>query len=132
MKSLSRILSAAGLAVGLALTAVPADAQQKNAPAGTAGAPALKPASPAAMAAAKEILAMKNASAMYAAAVPNLVQQTKNVLLQSNLNYQKDLNEVAEIVAKNLAGREKEIGEGMAQVYANEFTEQELKALERE
>ena len=129
MKSLSRILSAAGLAVGLALTAVPADAQQKNAPAGTAGAPALKPASPAAMAAAKEILAMKTASAMYAAAGPNLVQQTNNVLLQSNLNYQKDLNEVAEIVAKNLAGREKEIGEGMAQVYANEFTEQELKDL---
>ena len=128
MKSLSRILSAAGLALGLALTGVPAEAQQKNAPAGAA-APALKPASPAAVAAAKEILTMKNASAMYAAAVPNLVQQTKNVLMQSNLNYQKDLNEVAEIVAKNLAGREKEIGEGMAQVYANEFTEQELKDL---
>ena len=126
MKSLSRILSAAGLAVGLALTAVPAEAQQKNAPAATTP---LKPGSPAAIAAAKEILAMKNASAMYANAVPNLVEQTKNVLLQSNLNYQKDLNEVAVIVAKNLAGREKEIGEGMAQVYANEFTEQELKDL---
>jgi hypothetical protein len=126
MKSLSRILSAAGLAVGLALTAVPADAQQKNAPAATT---ALKPGSPGAIAAAKEILAMKNASAMYANAVPNLVQQTKNVLMQSNLNYQKDLNEVAIIVAKNLAGREKEIGDGMAQVYANEFTEQELKDL---
>ncbi|UPJ52822.1 DUF2059 domain-containing protein [Bradyrhizobium sp. 200] len=126
MKSLSRILSAAGLAVGLALTAVPANAQQKQAP---AAAPALKPASPAAIAAAKEILTMKNASAMYASAVPNLVEQTKNVLMQSNLNYQKDLNEVAVIVAKNLAGREKEIGEGMAQVYANEFTEQELKDL---
>src|SRR5438034_4233262 len=126
MKSLSRILSAAGLAVGLALTAVPADAQQKNAaPAATPP----KPAWPGAIAAAKEILAMKNASAMYANAVPNLVEQTKNVLLQSNLNYQKDLNEVAVIVAKNLAGREKEIGEGMAQVYANEFTEQELKDL---
>ena len=126
MKSLSRILSAAGLAMGLALTAVPADAQQKNAPAATT---TLKPGTPAALAAAKEILAMKNASAMYAAAVPNLVEQTKNALLQSNLNYQKDLNEVAIIVAKNLAGREKEIGEGMAQVYANEFTEQELKDL---
>jgi hypothetical protein len=126
MKSLSRILSAAGLAVGLALTAVPADAQQKNAP---APAQQLKPGSPAAIAAAKEILAMKNAAAMYANAVPNLVEQTKNVLMQSNLNYQKDLNEVAVIVAKNLAGREKEIGEGMAQVYANEFTEQELKDL---
>jgi uncharacterized protein len=126
MKSLSRILSAAGLAVGLALTAIPAEAQQKNAPAATTP---LKPGSPAAIAAAKEILAMKNASAMYANAVPNLVEQTKNVLMQSNLNYQKDLNEVAIIVAKNLAGREKEIGEGMAQVYANEFTEQELKDL---
>ena len=125
MKSLLRILSAAGLAVGLALAAVPAGAQQKNAP---AAAP-LKPASPAAIAAAKEILTMKNVAAMYANAVPGLVEQTKNVLLQSNLNYQKDLNEVALIVAKNLAGREKEIGEGMAQVYANEFTEQELKDL---
>jgi hypothetical protein len=128
MKSLSRILSAAGLAMGLALTTVPAEAQQKNAPAAPAATP-LKQASPAALAAAKEILTMKNASAMYANAVPNLVQQTKNVLLQSNLNYQKDLNEVAEIVAKNLAGREKEIGDGMAQVYANEFSEQELKDL---
>jgi hypothetical protein len=124
MKSLSRILSAAGLALGLALTGVPAEAQQKNAPA-----PAAKAASPAALAAAKEILAMKNASAMYANAVPGLVEQTKNTLMQSNLNYQKDLNEVALIVAKNLAGREKEIGEGMAQVYANEFTEQELQGL---
>ena len=33
------------------------------------------------------------------------------------------------IVAKNLAGREQEIGEGMAKIYANEFTEQELKDL---
>ena len=120
MKSLSRILSAAGLALGLALAGVPAGAQQ---------APALKPASPAAIAAAKEILTMKNASAMYASAVPNIVEQTKNALLQNNLNYQKDLNEVAVIVAKALAGREKEIGDGMAQVYANEFTEQELKDL---
>ena len=120
MKSLSRILSAAGLALGLALAGVPAGAQQ---------APPLKPASPAALAAAKEILTMKNASAMYASAVPNIVEQTKNALLQNNLNYQKDLNEVAVIVAKSLAGREKEIGDGMAQIYANEFTEQELKDL---
>ena len=129
MKSLSRILSAAGLALGLALTGAPAEAQQKNAPAPAPSTVPLKTASPAAIAAAKEILAMKNASAMYANAVPNLVEQTKNVLMQSNLNYQKDLNEVAIIVAKALAGREKEIGEGMAQVYANEFTEQELKDL---
>jgi hypothetical protein len=119
MKSLARILSAAGFAVGLALTSLSAGAQQ----------PAFKPASPAAMAAAREVLAMKNAAAMYANAVPNIVQRTKDQLLQTNLNYQKDLNEVAVVVAQKMAGREKEIGEQMALIYANEFTEQELKDL---
>ena len=132
MKGFSGILSAAGLALGLALAGVPAIAQQAApraaAPAAPAAAP-LKPASPAALATAKELLAMKNASAMYANAVPTIVEQTKNALVQQNLNYQKDLGEVAIVVAKNLAGREKEIGEGMAQVYANEFSEQELKDL---
>jgi uncharacterized protein len=122
MKSVFRIMSVAGLVLGLALAGLPASAQQQ-------AAPPLKPASPAAIAAAKEILSLKNAAAMYAAAVPNIVHQTKDSLLQSNLNYQKDLNEVEVIVAQTFAGREKEIGDGMAQVYANEFTEQELKDL---
>jgi hypothetical protein len=129
MKSLSRSLSAAGLALGLALAGTAAGAQQQPPAAARPAPPPLKPGSPAAIAAAKEILAMKNASAMYGNAIPNLVQQTKDTLLQSNLNYQKDLNEVAVIVAQKMAGREKEIGEGMANVYANEFTEQELKDL---
>ena len=127
MKLVSRILSAAGLALGLAVTGAPATAQQKQ-PAAPQAAP-LQQASPGALAAAKEILAMKNAAAMYANAVPNVVEQTKNALIQQNLNYQKDLNEVAVIVAKSLAGREKEIGDGMANIYANEFSEQELKDL---
>jgi len=122
MKSVFRFMSVAGLVLGLALAGLPASAQQP-------AAPPLKPASPAAIAAAKEILTLKNAAAMYAAAVPNIVQQTKEALLQQNLNYQKDLNEVAVIVAQTLAGKEKEIGDGMAQIYANEFTEQELKEL---
>jgi uncharacterized protein len=124
----SKIVAVAGLVMGLALAGAPAYAQQPAAKQ-AAPAPALKPASPAAIAAAKEILAMKNANAMYASAVPNIVDQTKNALVQSNLNYQKDLNEVAVIVAKNLAGKEQEIGDGMAKIYANEFTEQELKDL---
>jgi hypothetical protein len=114
MKSLSRILSAACLTLGL--IALPAGAQQSK-------------ASPAAIAAAKEILAMKSANSMYVNAVPGVVEQTKNQLMQTNINYQKDLNEVAVIVAQKLAGREKEIGEGMANVYASAFTEQELKDL---
>ena len=121
MKSALRTLLAFGLALGLALAGLAAAAQQAPAPA-----PTLKPVSPAAIAAAKEILAMKNAGVMYQNAVPNIVQQTKETLMQSNLNFQKDLNEVALIVAQSLAGREKEIGEGMAQIYCNEFTEKEL------
>ena len=122
MKSLSRIILAAGVAAGLALAVAAVNAQQPAAP------PA-KPASPAAIAAAKEILEMKKANAMYAQAVPSVVEQAKTSLLQNNLNYQKDLNEVAVIVAQSLAGREKEIGDGMAKVYADAFTEQELKDL---
>jgi hypothetical protein len=117
MKSVFRTLPAAGLALGLALTALPASAQQ---------APALKQASAACLASAREILQMKNAAAMYANAVPNIVAQTKDQLLSTNLNYQKDLNEVAVIVAQKLAGKEKEIGDGMAQIYCNEFTDKEL------
>ena len=132
MKLVSKILSGAGLvlslALGLTLAGAPATAQQKQ-PAPAPSAAPLKQGSPAAIAAAKEILTLKNASAMYASAVPNLVEQTKNVLLQNNLNYQKDLNEVAVIVAQKLAGREKEIGDGMANIYTNEFSEQELKDL---
>jgi hypothetical protein len=128
MKCHSKILPAASvalsLALGLALGIVPAAAQQQ--PQQTL---ALKPASPGALAAAREILAMKNVHAVYASAVPNIVQRTKDTLLQSNLNYQKELDEVAVIIAQKMAGRENEIGEGMANVYANEFTEQELKDL---
>jgi hypothetical protein len=121
MKSVLKFVPAACLAVALALGAVPAAAQQP------AGAPP-KP-SAAAIAAAKEILTLKNANAMYANAVPGMVDKTKVALIQQNLNYQKDLTELAPIVAQQLAGREKEIGDGMAQVYAGEFTEQELKDL---
>jgi hypothetical protein len=121
MKSVLKFVPAACLAVALALGALPAAAQQP------AGAP--PKSSPAAIAAAKEILTMKNATAMYANAVSGMVEKTKVALIQQNLNYQKDLNEVAPIVAQQLSGREKEIGEGMAQVYASEFTEQELKDL---
>ncbi|HTB00423.1 MAG TPA: DUF2059 domain-containing protein [Bradyrhizobium sp.] len=120
MKSLARILSAAGIVLGLALTGAPAGAQQPQ---------IAKEPSPAAIASAKEILAMKHAGDMYAQAVPNIVQQAKDRILQSNLNYQKDLNEVAAIIAQKLAGKQQEIGEGMAKIYASVFTEQELKDL---
>ncbi|RJF70211.1 DUF2059 domain-containing protein [Rhodopseudomonas palustris] len=118
MKYLSKALLAAGLSLGIALSAGQAMAQAQA-----------KPPTPAAIAAAKEILELKRANTIYASAVPNIVQRTMDTLMQTNLNYQKDLKEVAEVVVKNLAGREKEIGDGMAKIYAQDFTEQELKDL---
>lgn len=125
MKYLSQMLIAGGLAAGLALSGATAQAQT----AAPAAKQELKPVSPAALAAAKELLTLKNAQAMYAGAVPGIVQRVKANLLQNNLNYQKDLDEVALVVAKDLAGRESEVSEQMAKIYANFFTEQELKDL---
>jgi hypothetical protein len=116
MKYLSNAVLAAGLALGLAMFGAQAQAQTKE-------------PTPAAVAAAKEVLELKRASGIYANAVPNIVQRTMDTLMQSNLNYQQDLKEVAVLVAKKLAGREKEIGDGMAKIYARDFTEQELKDL---
>jgi hypothetical protein len=125
MKSFLKILPAAGLLLALGM---PANAQQQQAaPAGQA--PALKQCSPAAKDAATEILKFKGAAQLYVNVIPNVVLRTKESLLASNLNLQKDLNEVAEVIAKSNAGKEKEIGEGMALVYCNEFSEQELKDL---
>ena len=120
MKSVLKIVPAACVAFALALGAVPAAAQQQPAPAAL---------TPGAIAAAKEILTLKNASAMYAGAVPGMVEKVKATLIGQNLNYQKDLNELAPVIAKQLAGREQEIGDGMVGVYAGMFTEQELKDL---
>jgi uncharacterized protein len=130
MKRFTGLLSAATLAAGLALATAPAMAQQQPAAAPQQpSAPAVKQSTPAAIAAAKEILGMKNVAVMYSGAVPGIIEKTKTGLLQQYLNYQKDLDEVSVIVAKEMAGREKEIGDGMAQIYASEFTEQELKDL---
>ena len=125
MKRSSQILLATGVALSLALSALPAAAQQPAAPAQ----PELKPVPASAMQAARDLLTIKNVNQVYAAAVPNIIQRTKDGFLANNLSYQKDLNEVAVAVANTMAGREKEIGEQMAKIYANDFTEQELKDL---
>ena len=57
------------------------------------------------------------------------IQNVKNSLLQGNINLQKDIEEVSLKLARDLAGKESEIGDGMAQIYATNFSEQELKDL---
>ena len=120
MKKLSYTLLAAVAALGIAVTGTMAQAPKSE---------PLKPVSAGALASAKEILVAKNVTAIYQGAIPGLTQRVKDSILQSNLNLQKDLDEAAAKVAKDMTGREQEIGEQMAKIYANAFTEQELKDL---
>ena len=126
MKLVSGILSAAGLA--LMLTGIPAAAQQKQPAPAPSAAPA-KQGSPAAHRRRqgnpgdeKRRRDVQQRRSQYRAA-------DQAGAAEANLNYQKDLDEVAVVVAQKLAGREKEIGDGMAAVYVSEFSEQELKDL---
>lgn len=122
-------LFAAAATVVLSLTTADialAQAQQK-APAPAAAQKST--ATPAALAAAKEILVLKNARAVYEGAVVSTIQNVKNSLMQNNLNLQRDIEQVSLKLAGDLKGRESQIGDAMAQIYANDFTEQELKDL---
>jgi uncharacterized protein len=121
MMKVVKALLAAGF--GLALT-VGAHAQ---APAPKVPSPPPPPAS--AIAAATELLAIKKANTVYQNIVPTVIQRTRDAILQNNLNYQKDLNEISVKLAGELANRREDIGKAMAEIYATNFTEQELREL---
>ena len=116
----SKTLLAAGF--GLVLSAIGAQAQAPKAP-------AVQPPPASAIAAASELLALKKANTVYQNIVPSVIQRTKDAILQNNLNYQSDLNEVAIKLAGELANRREEVAKAMAEIYATNFTEQELRDL---
>src|SRR5437763_13186100 len=80
-----------------------------------------------AIASAKEILEIKGAPALYQYVVPNIVEQAKNVFLQTNPMLSKDLNEVAVQMRKEFITRQQDVADQIAKAYASRFTEQELK-----
>jgi uncharacterized protein len=84
--------------------------------------------SPAAIATAKELIEIKGALSIFEALVPGVIEQTKNLFLQTNPNLSKDLNEVAAQLRAELAPRRAELTEQVALLYAQRFTEQELKS----
>ena len=111
------------------LAVVIATSAHAQAPAPAPAAAAMPNPPAASVAIAKEIIAAKQATAFFANAVPGITNQVREQYLGSNLDKQKDLSEVAIKVAADLKGRENEIGDLMAKVYASNFTEQELKDL---
>src|SRR2546430_14815016 len=115
MIGFTRILAATCVALGLALAGGTAMAQQAAPKQGATPPPSLKQGTPAAIAAAKEILTLKNAAAMYGNAVFGIVEQTRKTRGQGNLNNQKNLSEVAATVGKNLPGPGRGSGDGRGQ-----------------
>jgi hypothetical protein len=94
----------------------------------TAGiAPAQRQPSPVALATAKELLVLKGAKALYDPVVIGVVEKAKGLFLQTNPMLGKDLNEVAANLRRELAPRSDEVLNTTARLYAERFSEQELK-----
>jgi hypothetical protein len=81
------------------------------------------------IAAANEILDAKGSMVLFEPLVPGVVEQAKNVFLQTNPNLSKDLNEVATNLRKQLALRLGNLKTEAAKTYASHFSEQELKEI---
>jgi uncharacterized protein len=82
---------------------------------------------PGAIAAAKELLEIKGASAMFEPVINGVVETVKNNFLQTNPSLAKDLSEVAAQLRAEFAPRRAEVLNDFANLYAQRFSEQELK-----
>ena len=96
-------------------------------PAG-AQAPSPKP-SPAAILLAKQIVDIKGVKNIFEPLVRGVVEKSRDMFMQTNFMFAKDLNEVAAIEEKKYAPRVNELVDATARTYASHFTEQELKEL---
>jgi uncharacterized protein len=85
--------------------------------------------SPAALLLAKQIVDIKGVQNIFAPLVRGVVEKTKNMFMQTNFMWANDLNQVAAIEEKQLAPRVNELVDATARMYAQHFTEAELKQL---
>jgi hypothetical protein len=83
--------------------------------------------SASAIATAKELVETKGGNAMFDPVIVSMVEQTKGALLQTNPQLAKDLNDVAVQLRAEFAPRKDELMNQAAKLYADRFSEQELK-----
>lgn len=112
IQGVSRALRLATVAVAMAVSTPAAFAQQP---------------SPAALAAAKEIVTVTGATALFNPLIAGVVEQAKLLFLQQNPGIAKDLNDVAAKLRTDLAPRFEELSNEVSRIYAANFNEQELK-----
>jgi hypothetical protein len=82
---------------------------------------------PGALAAAKELVVLKGAAAMFNPLVPGVIESAKNSFLPTNPQLATPLNQVALALRKEYETKSGEVVDEVAKVYAAHFTEQELK-----
>ena len=92
-----------------------------------AGAARAQAPSPGALAAAKELVALKGGAAMFDPLIPGVIESAKNQFLPINPNLAGPLTEVANQLHKEYAPRRTELLDLVSKIYAQHFTEQELK-----
>jgi hypothetical protein len=80
-----------------------------------------------AVATARELVETKGGSAMFDPVIVSMVEQTKGALLQTNPQLAKDLNDVATQLRTEFTPRKDELMNQAAKLYADRFSEQELK-----
>ena len=85
--------------------------------------------SAAAIASAKELVAVTSSMTLFTPLITGVVEQAKLLFLQQNPGLSKDLNEISEKLRTDLAPRFVELSDEVAKLYATNFTEPELKAL---
>ena len=90
-------------------------------------APALAQTTPAAVAAAREVVELKGGVQMFDPIIIGVVEQTKVALIQTNPQLARDLDAVSVQLRNEYAPRREELVAEAAKFYAARFTEQELK-----
>lgn len=109
-----RLALAVALSWGVAGALAPAAAQQPSANA---------------VALAKEMIALKGGNVIFERIVPGVVESAKNSLIPTNPNVTRELTEVANLLHKELEPKRAELLNEVSAIYAQRFTEQELKEL---
>ena len=92
-----------------------------------AGAARAQAPSPGALAAAKELVVLKGAGAMFDPIIPGVIESAKNQFMPTNPNLSGPLTEVANQLHKEYAPKRAELLDMVAAIYAQHFTEAELK-----
>jgi hypothetical protein len=92
-----------------------------------AGASQAQQPSPAALASARELMDLKGVQNLVTPIVVGVIEQTKGVILQTNPGLTKDLDEVSAQLRNEYQPRTAEMTNEIVQLYAQRFSEQELK-----